>query len=69
LLKKHLEKDSQPRVYILNQVQGILRISKKLAATWISKGILPHTKVGAIIWVTEGQLNKFLQKYKITLSE
>jgi hypothetical protein len=62
LFKDHLEKDSQPRVYTLNQVQEILQISKRLAATWISQRILPHTRVGAKIWVTEAQLKEFLEK-------
>lgn len=52
---------SQPKIYDLVQLQQILHVSKRTIATWLKQGILPHSRVGGKIWVTEDQLTEFLQ--------
>lgn len=62
LLNDLTSANSNKKIYDLVDIQNILQVSKRTIATWLQRGILPHTKVGAKIWVTEQQLNSFLDK-------
>jgi excisionase family DNA binding protein len=62
LLYDHLKGSSQQRIFSLSELTGILKVSKRTIATWLQQGILPHSKVGAKIWVTEEHLNSFLEQ-------
>jgi excisionase family DNA binding protein len=63
LLNDHLKNNSPERIYDLIDLQEILKVSKRTIATWLQQGILPHTKVGAKIWVAEEQLKEFLERF------
>jgi len=45
----------------------ILHISKRTIAGYLAEGILPHSRVGAKIWVTEAQLQQFLEAHSNTI--
>jgi excisionase family DNA binding protein len=62
LLGKQFSGDSQPKVYDLVQIQEILHVSKRTIANWLQQGIMPHSRVGAKIWITETQLQEFLKQ-------
>jgi len=59
---------SNSKIYDLVDLQEILRVSKRTVATWLQRGILPHTKVGAKIWVTKEQLDSFMDRYACEVS-
>jgi excisionase family DNA binding protein len=63
ILNDLLSENSQERIYDLHELGERFKVSKRTMATWIQQGILPHTKVGGKIWVTETQLKAFLEKY------
>ncbi len=62
LLSKQSNGDSEPKVYDLSQLQEILHVSKRTIATWLQQGLLPHSRVGAKIWVSKKQLEEFLKR-------
>jgi excisionase family DNA binding protein len=61
--------NSKPSIYDLVDLQEILKVSKRTIASWLQQGILPHTKVGAKIWVTEDQLNSFLEQHSSVITK
>ena len=61
LLNDQTQSKSGPTIYDLVQLQEILHVSKRTVATWLKEGILPHSRVGGKIWISETQLNKFLE--------
>jgi hypothetical protein len=63
LLTNHVKGPSQERIYVIEDLIIYLKTSKRTIATWLQQGILDHSKVGGKIWVTEKQLNSFLEKY------
>lgn len=63
ILNDLLHENSQARIYDVNELTERLKVSRRTVATWLQNEILPHTKVGAKIWVTEDQLKTFLAKF------
>jgi len=57
------------KVYELTELVSVLSVSRRTISAWIKEGILPHSKVGNKIWVTEEQLNSFLEKHSNTKSD
>jgi excisionase family DNA binding protein len=53
---------TREKVYDLEELTNLLKISKRLVFKWLKEGILPHTRVGGKIWITEEQLKMFLEK-------
>ena len=60
-----IAENSQPRIYTTEDIEKLLDSSKRTVATWLHKGLLPHTKVLGKIWVTEAQLKEFLEKFSV----
>ncbi len=60
-----LKGDNTPKVFDLTELQKILHVSKRTIAKWLSENRLPHSRVGAKIWVSDIQLQKFLDKNKV----
>lgn len=60
LLHEMKEGSRQEKIYDLADLQNVLNVSRRTIATWTKQGILPHTKVGNKIWVTEEKLREFL---------
>lgn len=50
----------QKSIYSLDNLEEMLNVSRRTISTWTKDGILPHTKVGNKIWVTDEQLKLFL---------
>lgn len=64
LLDNLNERNSQEkRIYDLVDLQNMLHCSKRTIMTWKHDGILPHIQIGNKIWVTQEQLNAFLDQY------
>jgi excisionase family DNA binding protein len=63
LLNDYLKGIAQERIYDLVDLKEVLKVSKRTIATWLQQGILPHTKVGAKIWVTEQQFKEFMVRF------
>jgi excisionase family DNA binding protein len=63
LLNEIKNSSDKENIYSLNDIEDILKVSRRTIATWTKNGILPHTKVGNKIWVTEEQLNQFLDEH------
>jgi excisionase family DNA binding protein len=53
---------AQPKIYDLIELQEILHVSKRTVASWLKQGSLPHSRLGGKIWVTESQLQAFLDQ-------
>ena len=67
LLSEMKEGSSQENIYDLADLQIVLKVSRRTIATWTKEGVLPHTKIGNKIWVTEEQLNLFLKNHSNNL--
>lgn len=65
LLNDQTQSKSGPTIYDLVQLQEILHVSKRTVATWLKEGILPHSRVGGKIWVSDEQLKLFLERNTI----
>jgi hypothetical protein len=63
LITESLKSNSKLKIYDLVELKTMFKVSTRTMATWLQKGIISHTKVGAKIWVTELQLQEFLEKY------
>jgi excisionase family DNA binding protein len=61
LLKSTEANSGTLKTYDLADLQNVLKVSRRTISTWTKEGILPHTKVGNKIWVTEEQLKAFLK--------
>jgi excisionase family DNA binding protein len=57
LFKEHYKK----RLYSLEELIEVLKVSRRTIFTWLKRGILPHSKVGGKIWVTEDHLKSFME--------
>lgn len=62
LLNDLSQKNSMPKIYDLVQLEQILHVSKRTIASWLKQELLPHTRLGAKIWISESQLEEFLTK-------
>ena len=52
---------SQEKLYDVNDLAELLKVSRRTIFTWKKQGLLPHSQVGGKIWVTEKQLKTFLE--------
>jgi excisionase family DNA binding protein len=66
LLKSQKATSEKLKMYDIADLIQILNVSRRTIATYTKNGTLPHTKVGNKIWVTEDQLNLFLDKNTIS---
>ena len=48
------------KVFDLMELGQILHVSRRTIATWTKEGLLPHSRIGNKIYVSEEQLQKFL---------
>ena len=55
--------DKASKVYDLNELEEILHVSRRTIATWMSEGILPFSKIGHKIYITQNDVEEFLAKY------
>lgn len=53
-------------IYDLADLQKVLHVSRRTLATWMSEGILEYSKIGNEIYVTQKDLDEFLDKNKGT---
>jgi len=60
LLNEIKNSSNQECIYSLKDLEKRLKVSRRTISTWTKEGILPHTKVGNKIWVTDEQLKQFL---------
>ena len=58
-----IDESFQERVYDVDELADLLKVSRRTIFTWKKQGILPHTQVGGKIWVTEEQLKLFLNEH------
>ena len=63
LLKNSIANNGSKKTYDLKELQEILKVSRRTIATWTHEGTLPHSKKGNKIWITEEQLNQFLDEH------
>ena len=49
------------KLYDMADIARILNVSRRTIATWTKEGKLEYIKVGNKLWVTEKQLNGFLE--------
>jgi hypothetical protein len=70
-LSEVLNKVSQERgqsigikIYDISDLLRIFPVCKRTIASWMSEGILPHSKVGKKIFITQKDLDEFLEKYR-----
>jgi excisionase family DNA binding protein len=49
------------QMYDLAELQEILKVSRRTISSWTKQGILPHSKIGNKIWVSDEQLREFLK--------
>ncbi len=63
LLMGQTQSTSNPKIYDLVDLQEILHVSKRTIATWLKQGILPCSRVGGKTWVSESQLQAFLEQH------
>lgn len=63
LLESQKNNKNVKKMYDLADLQEVFKVSRRTLSTWTKEGILPHSKVGNKIWVSEEQLNSFLEKY------
>ncbi len=61
LLSTVQEKPDTEKLYDMADIARILNVSRRTIATWTKEGILEYIKVGNKLWVTEKQLNSFLE--------
>ena len=50
------------KMYDVVDLQDLLKVSRRTIATWTKEEMLPHTKIGNKIWVSEEQLKAFLEQ-------
>ena len=63
LLDAMKNETNQRIIYDLVDLRDKLNVSRRLLATWTKEGILPHSKVGNKIFVTDEQLQTFLDQH------
>lgn len=63
LLDAMKNESNQRIIYDLVDLRDKLNVSRRLLATWTKEGILPHSKVGNKIFVTDEQLQTFLDQH------
>jgi excisionase family DNA binding protein len=60
LEQKHPE--GEIKMYDLADLQKILQVSRRTIFNWKEQGKLPCTRIGSKLWVSENQLEKFLEQ-------
>jgi excisionase family DNA binding protein len=63
LLHSQMANSRTMKMYDLADLQQLLNVSRRTISTWTKEGTLPHSKKGNKIWVTEEQLNLFLDEH------
>ena len=67
---RRLDDFNEPKKQMLYRVEDlieILQVSRRTISTWTKEGRLSHTKLGNKIWVSEPQLNAFLENHSNNL--
>lgn len=60
LLSTVQKKPDIEKLYDMADIARILNVSRRTISTWTKEGSLEYVKVGNKLWVTEKQLNSFL---------
>lgn len=58
-----IQEKSLVRLYDLEDITRVLKVSRRTVFTWLKQGLLPHSKVGGKIWVSDEQLKLFLENH------
>ena len=56
-------------IYDMNDLQNLLHVSKRTLATWRSERCLKYSKIGKKCYVTQEQLNEFLNINNVNLND
>ena len=56
---------SHEKLYDLADLIDLLKVSKRTVFTWLKQGILPHSRVGGKIWISDEQLKLFLEQNRM----
>lgn len=61
MIESLINESSQKKLYDVNDLADMLKVSRRTIFTWKMQGTLPCTQVGGKIWVSDAQLNEFLE--------
>ena len=67
LVAKIEEIDPQKKIYTVEDLCQLLRISKRTSQTYRDKGLIEYSQVGGKIFFTWDQIMAFLEKYKVEI--
>lgn len=62
LLLEQKQNERETKMYDLADLQKILHVSRRTLFNYKERGILPCTRIGSKLWVSEKQLEKFLEQ-------
>lgn len=63
LLNDLIRGKSQKKIYDIVDLTQLLHVSRRKVFDWIKEGILPHSKVGGKVFITDEDLELFLENH------